>query len=70
MLSCVPSSHPDIVAGRTLSLYVGFTQRLQSIATAVVYLRADAQAHEVLLKKHRYCQTPQTEEITFEGSTF
>jgi hypothetical protein len=43
---------------------------LESIATAVVYLRANAQAHEILLTKHRYCQTPQTEEVTFEGSTF
>jgi len=43
---------------------------LESIATAVVFLRSDVQAHEILLTKHRYCQTPQTEEVTFEGSTF
>jgi len=43
---------------------------LESIATAVVYLRADVHVHEILLAKHRYCQTPQTEEVVFEGSTF
>ena len=43
---------------------------LESIATAVVYLRADLQTHEIVLAKHRYCQTPQTEKVTFEGSTF
>lgn len=43
---------------------------VESIATAVIYLRAERHNHEILLAKHRYCQTPQTEEVVFDGSTF
>ncbi|MEP6860054.1 MAG: DnaB-like helicase C-terminal domain-containing protein [Deltaproteobacteria bacterium] len=43
---------------------------VQSIATAVVYLCADIHTHEIVLAKHRYCQTPQTEQVVFDGSTF
>jgi len=43
---------------------------LESIATAVVYLRAELHARELVLAKHRHCQTPQTEEVLFDGSTF
>jgi replicative DNA helicase len=42
----------------------------ESIATAVVYLRADVHSHEIVLAKHRYCQTPQVEEVSFDGSLF
>ncbi|MEO8552942.1 MAG: DnaB-like helicase C-terminal domain-containing protein [Kofleriaceae bacterium] len=43
---------------------------LESIATAVIYLRAEPHTHEILLAKHRYCKAPQTEEVLFDGTTF
>lgn len=43
---------------------------LEGIATAVVYLRAETHAHEIVLAKHRYCQVPQIEEVQFDGARF
>ena len=43
---------------------------LESIATVVVDLRADTHRHEIVLAKHRYCETPQVEEVSFDGSLF
>lgn len=43
---------------------------LESVATAVIYLRAAIDTHEIVLAKHRYCRTPQTQEVVFDGSTF
>jgi len=43
---------------------------LESVATTVVYLRADIHTHEIVLAKHRCCQTPQNELVVFDGSMF
>jgi replicative DNA helicase len=41
---------------------------LESIATAVLVLRADTRLHEIVLVKHRHCETPQVHPIQFDGT--
>lgn len=40
---------------------------IESVATAVVYLRADVHSRELVLAKHRYRQTPVIEEVRLAG---